>query len=71
MSLVLTTRMNLERQDARASLSILDIVHKPLCSLERVNNPKFGFGLYLHFVFVVLFKVDSIFYIFAIISYVI
>ena len=36
VSLELTTRTNLRRQDARAKLSILDIVHKPLRSLKRV-----------------------------------
>ena len=36
VSLELTTRMNLERRGVRAKLSILDIVHKPVHSLERV-----------------------------------
>ena len=36
VSLELTTRMNLGRRGALAKLSILDIVHKPLHSLERV-----------------------------------
>ena len=38
MSLELTTRMNLGRRGARAKLSFLAIVHKPLHSLERVNS---------------------------------
>ena len=38
MLLELTTRMKLGRRGARAELSILDIVHKPLHSLERVNE---------------------------------
>ena len=37
VSLELTTRMNIGRRGARAKLSILDIVHKLLCSLERVD----------------------------------
>ena len=36
VSLELTTRMNLGRGGMHAKLSILDIVHKPLRSLERV-----------------------------------
>ena len=38
VSLEPTTRMNLEMRGARAKLSILDIVRKPLHSLERVNK---------------------------------
>ena len=33
-----TTRMNLGRRDAHTKLLILDIIHKPLYSLERVNS---------------------------------
>ena len=35
--LELTTRMNLTRRGVGAKLLILDIVHKPCHSLERVN----------------------------------
>ena len=38
VSLELTTRMSLGRRGARAKRSILDIVHKPLRSLERVKD---------------------------------
>ena len=40
VSLELTARKNLERRGsrARAKLSILEIVHKPLHSLQRVIN---------------------------------
>ena len=37
VSLKLTTRMNLRRGGVRDKLSILDIVHKPLHTLERTQ----------------------------------
>ena len=40
VSLELTTRMNLGRWGVRAKLSILDVVYKPLRSLERVVSSK-------------------------------
>ena len=38
VSLELTTKMNLARRGASAKLSFLDIVHKPLHSLEKVKE---------------------------------